>query len=308
MNDAIPLKFDPAQLQTLNLLLACLMFGVSLSLRPESFRDVVRAPRAPMLGLVAQYVLVPALTCLGAWFFHVDPPLALGMMLVAACPSGSFSNILTWMARGNVALAVSLTAVSSLLAPVVMPLNFTLYAWLNPETRPLLRAIAIPMGGIMSLVLFVLALPLVAGMLAGQRFPSLASRVDRPLRVVAALAFLALVGGAFVANVGLFTARFREFVWLVIAQNGMALATGYLVARFGGLAEADRRAMTIEVGIHNSGLGLAVLFTFFPEAGPMMLVTAFWGVWHLISGGLLAQWWGRQPVRAESANAPRRVD
>ncbi|MEN9509758.1 MAG: hypothetical protein RLZZ621_2321 [Gemmatimonadota bacterium] len=294
MQDAIPLRFDPEQLRSLNILLAIMMFGVSLSLRPESFRHVLQAPRASIVGLLAQYVLVPAFTCLGAWLFRIDPTLALGMMLVAACPSGSFSNVLTWLARGNVALAVSLTAVSSVLAPVVMPLNFALYAWLNPLTRPLLRSISIPAGGIVALVLGVLVLPLVAGMVAGRRFPGFATRADKPLRVVATLIFLAFVGGAFTANFGLFLERFDTFFWIVIAQNAMALATGYGMARLAGLSEADRRAMTIEVGIHNTGLGLAVLFTFFPEAGGMMLVAAFWGVWHLVSGLALAQWWSRR--------------
>ncbi len=296
MNDIIPLHFDPAQLRSLNILLAFLMFGVSLSLRPAAFREVARAPRLPLIGLVAQYVLVPALTCLGAWLFHVDPPLALGMALVAACPGGSFSNVLTWLARGNVALAVSLTAVSSLMAPLVMPLNFALYAWLNPYTRPLLREITIPAGGIVTLVLFVLAIPLLLGMLTGHRFPAFAARAEKPLRGVATTLFLGFVAVAFVANITLFLERFSDFFWLVIAQNALALGTGYLTGRLAGVGEADRRALTIEVGIHNTGLGLAVLFTFFPDAGAMMLVAAFWGVWHLVSGLGMALWWRRRPI------------
>lgn len=294
MQDAIPLRFDPEQLRSLNILLAIMMFGVSLSLKPESFRHVLQAPRASVVGLIAQYVLVPAFTCFGAWLFRVDPPLALGMMLVAACPSGSFSNVLTWLARGNVALAVSLTAVSSVLAPVVMPLNFALYAWLNPYTRPLLREISIPTSGIVALVLGVLVLPLVVGMLVGRQFPAFAARADKPLRVMATLIFLVFVAAAFASNFGLFLERFDTFFWIVIAQNAMALGTGYGMATVARLAEGDRRAMTIEVGIHNTGLGLAVLFTFFPEAGGMMLVAAFWGVWHLVSGLALAQWWARR--------------
>jgi BASS family bile acid:Na+ symporter len=308
MNDAIPLDFDPAQLRSLNILLAFLMFGVSLSLRPAAFREVARAPRLPLLGLLAQYVFVPALTCLGAWLFRIDPPLALGMMLVAACPGGSFSNVLTWLARGNVALAVSLTAVSSLMAPLVMPLNFAFYAWLNPYTRPLLRAITIPTSGIMSLVLLVLALPLLLGMLTGHRYPVFATRAEKPLRGMATVLFLGLVGVAFAANFGLFLERFSDFFWLVIAQNALALGTGFLTGRIARVAEADRRALTIEVGIHNTGLGLAVLFTFFPEAGSMMLIAAFWGVWHLISGLGIALWWARRPLAGPApASEPARA-
>ena len=105
-----------------------------------------------------------------------------------------------------------------------------------------------------------------------------------PLRVVATLVFLAFVALAFARNLDLFVARFGQFFWLVVGQNLLAMAVGYLAATAARLAEADRRALTIEVSIHNTGLGLAVLFTFFPQAGGMMLVTAFWGVWHLVAG------------------------
>jgi BASS family bile acid:Na+ symporter len=250
------------------------------------------------VGLAAQYVAVPALTCLMAWALRLEAPLALGMILVAACPGGSFSNVLTWMARGNVPLAVGLTAVSSVAAPVVMPLNFALYGWLNPVTRPVLRAIDIPAGGILSLVLFVLVVPLLLGMVTGRRFPRVVERVERPLRTVATLVFLAFVALAFAKNTDLFMARFGQFFWLVVGQNLLAMATGYLAATAARLPEADRRALTIEVSIHNTGLGLAVLFTFFPQAGGMMLVTAFWGVWHLMSGLTVAQWWARRPLAA----------
>jgi BASS family bile acid:Na+ symporter len=296
VNDALPLALAPGGLAALNVLLACLMFGVSLTLRPEAFAQVWRAPRAAATGLAAQYVAVPALTCLLAWALRLDPPLALGMILVAACPGGSFSNVLTWLARGNVPLAVGLTAVSSLAAPVVMPLNFALYGWLNPVTRPVLRAIEIPAGGILSLVLFVLAVPLLAGMWTGRRFPVMAARVERPLRAVATTVFLAFVALAFAKNTTLFVARFDQFFWVVVGQNLLAMAVGYGSAVLMRLAEADRRALTIEVSIHNTGLGLAVLFTFFPQAGGMMLVTAFWGVWHLVSGLAVAQWWARRPL------------
>jgi BASS family bile acid:Na+ symporter len=296
MNDALPLHFDPGKLIVLDIILACMMFGVSLTLKPEAFRSVLRAPKAPMLGLFAQYLLVPALSCAGAWVLQIDPPLALGMMLVAACPGGTFSNLLTWMARGNVALAVSMTAISSVLAPVVMPLNFAFYAWLNPLTRPLLRSISLPVSGILFLVVFVLVLPLLAGMLVGQRYPVMAARVERPLRTLATVVFLAFLGIAFAANVELFLSRFNTFFWIVVGQNALALLTGNLVARLGQLSAADRRAMTIEVGIHNTGLGLAVLFTFFPDAGGMMLIAAFWGVWHIVSGLAVAQFWARHPL------------
>jgi BASS family bile acid:Na+ symporter len=242
------------------------------------------------------------MTCLLSWVFNVEPSLALGMILVAACPSGALSNILTWRARGSVALSVGMTTVSSLAATVLTPANFALYGWLNPNTRALLREVSIPVGGILIQVALVLALPVLLGMLVGTRAPAVARRVEGPLRGLSFLILIAFIAGAFWENRGLFVARFGDFFWLVVLQNAMALGIGYGLARFLRLSEPDTRAVTIEVGIHNSGLGLAILFTFFPTAGAMMLITAFWGVWHLVSGLLLSTYWGRRaPAEAVTA-------
>ena len=298
MNDVV-IQFDPASLLFLNGILAVMMFGVSLTLKKEDFSRILVAPAAPVIGLVAQFLLLPALTCLLTWALAVEPELALGMILVASCPGGSFSNVMTWLARANVAVSVSMTAVSSLAATVLMPLNFAFYGWLNPHTRDLLVEIAISPERILILVLLVLALPLVLGMLTGHHHPRLAQRSEKPLRLVSLLVLLGFVAIAFSNNVGLFVERFHTFFWLVVGHNMMALMIGYGSARLAGLSVPDRRAVTMEVGIQNSGLGLVVLFTFFPQAGGMMMITAFWGVWHLVSGLLLAAIWSRGPFAHE---------
>lgn len=304
MNDALPLRFDPSGLALLNAIIALMILGASLDLRLDDLRRVVRRPAGVLAGLSAQAVLTPAMTCLLTWVFRVDPALALGMMLVAACPSGALSNVLTWRARGNVALSVGLTTVSSIAATVLTPLNFALYGWVNPRTRALLQEVTPPVGGMLAQVALVLALPVVAGMLIGSHAPRLARRAERPLRGLSFVVLMAFIAGAFWENRGLFVERFGDFFWLVVLQNAMALGIGLLVARAARLDEADTRAVTIEVGIHNSGLGLAILFTFFPAAGSMMLITAFWGVWHLVSGLALSGWWGRRPPREAIAPEP----
>lgn len=311
MSGAVPLQFDPASLVLLNLIMACMMFGVSLSLRLEDFKRIAMAPIAPVVGLVAQFVLLPAATCLFCWVLRIEPQLALGMLLVAACPGGSFSNIMTWLGRGNVAVSVSMTAVSSLAATVLTPLNFAFYGWLNPHTRAYLTEIALEPGGILLLVLLVLALPLVLGMITGRRLPELVRRSEKPLRVISLVVFLGFVAIAFSNNLALFVERFHSFFWLVVFHNLLALSLGYGMGWLLRLPVSDRRAVTMEVGIQNSGLGLVILFTFFPEAGGMMLITAFWGVWHLVSGLTLSQIWARLPlppndpiVRSAQVTAP----
>jgi BASS family bile acid:Na+ symporter len=286
-------------LTVLNVLLAFMMFGVSLSLRLADFRRIVRAPVAPAVGLVAQFVLLPAGTCLATYLLDLDPELALGMMLVAACPGGSFSNVLTWLARGNVAVSVSMTAVSSLAATVLTPLNFALYGSLNPHTRDLITDIDVDRGDLLLLVLLVLAVPMVLGSALGTRFPGIAERSERPLRIASMVIFLAFVAIAFGNNLDLFLDEFHTFFWLVVCHNALALGLGYGMARAARLPESDRRAVTLEVGIQNSGLGLVIGFTFFPELGGVLLIAAFWGVWHLVSGLTLAQIWSRRPLPAD---------
>lgn len=287
--------FEPRSLILLNLILALMMFGVSLSLRFEDFKRIVLSPIAPIAGLFAQFFLLPLATCLFTWALNIDPELALGMILVASCPGGSFSNIMTWLARGNVAVSVSMTAVSSLAAAILTPVNFAFYGWLNPHTREYLTKITIEPSSILILVLLVLALPLVLGMVTGRRLPDLVVRIQKPLRIFSLLVLMAFVAIAFSSNFALFLERFHSFFWLVVGHNLLALALGYGMGLMLKLPVADRRAVTLEVGIQNSGLGLVILFTFFPEAGGMMLITAFWGVWHLVSGLTLSQIWARIP-------------
>lgn len=295
----VRLDFDSESVFLLNVILALMMFGVSLTLKVDDFTRVARNPKPALVGLVAQFMVLPALSCLFTWLFRVDPELALGMILVAACPSGSFSNLMTFVARGNVALSVSMTALCTLAALVMTPFNFWLFGSLNPYTRPYMQEINVDAGQILWLVLMVLVLPLLLGMLFGRWKPLLAEKLEKPLRPVSLLVFLVFVALAFSRNFDLFTTYMHLFAGLVILQNLIALGSGYLAARAMGLSEPDVRAVTIEVGIQNSGLALAILFTFYPQAGGMMIIAGFWGVWHLVSGTILAQWWAHHGPRQE---------
>lgn len=302
--EAVHIQFDPSSLVLINIIVAVMMFGVSLDLRGEDFKRILLAPKAPVIGLIAQFLLLPALTCLACWALRIDPQLALGMTLIAACPGGSFSNIMTWMARGSVAVSVSMTAVSSVAASVLTPLNFGLYAWLNPYTRPLLSEIAMDPLSLLLMVILVLGVPLALGMFIGRRFPGLSRKVEKPLRVFALAVMLGFVALAFGKNVEQFLSHFHLFFWLVVAHNAMALSIGYGCARLSRLPEAERRAITLEVGIQNSALGLVIIFTFFPQVTGMLLIAAFWGCWHLVSGMGLAYYWSRRPPTDETQLAP----
>lgn len=293
MLDSLQIQFDPASLVLLNILLAFMMFGASLSLRIDDFKYVIKQPKAPLIGLFSQFILMPAATFLLTRALDVDASLALGMILVASCPGGSFSNIMTWLARGHLATSVSMTGISTLAALIMTPLNFAFYANLHPSTAEILRAISIDPWDVMSLVAMVLVLPLGAAMLVRQVFPKVAKRLDQPFRYVSLLGFLIFVTIAFTNNGDLFVSYYDKFIGLVVLHNAIALAIGFTLAKIGQLSEAEVRAVTLEVGIQNSGLGLVLLFSFFPNLGGMMIITAFWGVWHLVTGLLLAFYWAK---------------
>ena len=278
-----------------------MMFGASLSVKWSDFKAIVEAPRALAIGLISQFILLPFLTFLLISLLSVDASVALGMMLVASCPGGSFSNIMTWLARGNLATSVSMTGLSTLASLVFTPLNFAFYAGLNPETSALLSTIAVEPVEIMQLILLVLVLPLIAGVAIGNRYPLLARKADKPFRWISMLLFFAFVAIAFSANGELFLEYAQYFAGVVIAHNAMALVIGYLSSRAARLDEGQAKAVTLEVGIQNSGLGLIIVFNFYPELGGMMIITAFWGVWHLVSGLALSLYWSRAQAQPASA-------
>lgn len=299
--DPVSIEFNPESLIALNAMIAIMMFGVSLELRASDFKRILRNPKAPVIGLLAQFLILPAVTCLVTIALDIDPMLSLGMILVASCPGGTFSNIMTWMAKGNVAVSVSMTGVSSLAASVMTPFNFALYAYLNPNTRPLLTEISMDPIGLLLLVLLVLGVPLLLGMFVGPRFPNLSKKIETPLKVFAMVLMMALAGLAFSKNTDQFLAYFDLFFWLVEAHNAIAITIGYVGAMLAQLPIADRRAIALEVGIQNGALALVIIFTFFPQASGMLLIAAFWGVWHLVSGLVLSFVWSRMPINDGSA-------
>ncbi len=299
--DAIRLDFDPASLLALNVILALLMFGIALDLRWADFRAVARAPRGPLVGIATQLLLLPPATFLLVQVIDPIPSVALGMMLIAACPGGNVSNFLVWLAGGNAALSVSMTAVTSVAAMVMTPFNLTFWASRDPHTTRLLADIAVDPVLMAITILLILALPLLAGMWTGARFPRFAAGMRRPLRLVGGLFFLSFIVLAFWRDREYLTLAVLPVLGIVAVHNALALSLGYTAGRLTGLTERDRRAVTIEVGIQNSGLGLALIFTFFAGLGGMAIVAAWWGTWHIIGGLTLASIWSRRAPADECA-------
>lgn len=280
--------YDQGQQLVLNLVLAVMVFGLALDIRLEDFKRVFREPKAPIAGLVAQFLLLPAVTCILTLMVDLPVGIELGMILVAACPGGAISNFITYMARGNVALSISMTAFSSLIAIFMMPINFAFWASFNAEATELLRAIDVSGMDIFKSLIIVLAIPLVLGQIVANKFPIIAQKLHKGLSRVSVLVLFVFIGAAVFKNMDAFTKYFVLLFVCVLIHNGIALMLGFGAAKLARLKGQDTRAVTIEVGIQNSSLAIAIIFSQFDGQAGMALIAAFWGTWHIVSGLLIS--------------------
>lgn len=293
--DLVRLNFDPQTLLLMNVVLGLVMFGVSLEIGPGDFREALRTPRALVIGLLGHHVVFPAFTYLLVLMIRPRPSIALGMILVSSCPAGNISNFLTHLARGNTALSVSVSTLSTLTAIVMTPLNIAFWGGLYAPAASILRRVAVDPLEMFLHVVLLLGLPLAAGMTATRFWPQATRRARGPMKIFSIVVFLLFVAGALAANWGYFVHYVGLVVGVVFLHNASALLTGYGLAAATGLVERDRRAVSIECGIQNSGLGLILIFDFFDGLGGMAVVAAFWGIWHIAAGLTVAWFWSRRP-------------
>ncbi len=282
--DQVRLNFNPQGLFIINAAIGLMMLGVALEFKLDDFKRILVAPKAPVIGLVAQFVLLPAFTFLLTLIINPPASIALGMILVAACPGGNLSNIMTYLARGNCAISVSMTAVSTVAAIVMTPLNLALWGSLNSHTADILRKVSLSPLDVFITVFVILGVPLCIGLLISRSFPALAAKVRKPFKIFSLVFFIGIVAAA----LGINWQNFLNYVGLVfvgvLIHNALALNLGYWSGRLCGLTEPDNRAVSIEVGIQNSGLGLVLVFNFFDGLGGMAILVAWWGIWHIIAG------------------------
>ncbi|MCJ8169870.1 bile acid:sodium symporter family protein [Atopomonas sediminilitoris] len=291
------MHYDTDQQLWLGLLLAALMLGVALELRVAHFRYVLRRPLPVLAGLLAQCLILPWATWLATLALQLPPGIELGLLLVACCPGGNLSNVITHLARGNTALSVSVTSLSSLGAMLSLPLNFALTSGMNPDTAAFLQgqlsSLQVSNGDLLSGLLLMLVLPLLLGMALGHIAPQFTARILPAFKRFTLLAFVLFLLLAMIGNRQLLLASLSGLLLVVIVHNASALLLGAASAWAFGLPAYDRRALTIEVGMQNSGLALGLIFTQFGGQADMALIAALWGTWHIVSGLLLVLWWRR---------------
>jgi len=301
--DATRLNFSAGGLLVLNISIAFIMFGVALEIKVSHFRELIKRPTPILLGFVSQFVLLPILTVLLVFVFwkNITVGVAMGMILVAACPGGNVSNFLSTLAKGNAALSVSLTAIATMMAIILTPLNFFLwgsvYSYLGPwAENSLLKELYIDPVAMFRIVFILLGIPIIVGMLTNHFLPGLTAKIKKPIWIFSIVFFVGML-------VVLFSNNFEHFIrhiyWvfiIVLIHNGMALLTGYNVGRLFKQSIQNRRTISIETGIQNSALGLVLIFNpnIFPQdlpTGGMAIVAAWWGIWHIVSGLGLAFYW-----------------
>jgi len=305
--DDLRIAFSDGSLTTLKVVVGAILFGIALDTPLSAFAAAIRRPVVIGIGVVAQFLFLPALTFLLTLALHVQGSVALGMILVACCPPGNVSNILTHRARGDVALSVSMTSVGNVLAIVLMPLNFAFWGRLHPTGGPILDRLGsqvdLSVGSMLGEIALVILVPFAAGITIARLWPRVA-RVGR--RIVGPVSFLAL--GAVIAvgvakNWDIFVHHLGVVLVAVLLHDALALAIGYAIARATRLPGPSTKAMTFEVGIRNAGLGLLLVFSFFGGLGGMALVAAWWGIWDIVAGLAVAQTWRARSARREVVTA-----
>jgi len=308
--DQVRINFSASGSLILNIILGFIMFGVALDIRPREFREIVEKPKALIGGLLAQMFFLPAVTFLLIILFHkwLTPTVAMGMILVAACPGGNISNFICNYAKGKIELSVTMTAMTTVAAILTTPLNFAFWGrmytnYLSKHAADeLLQPLTIDPVQMFFTVFILLGIPLVLGMTCAHFLPILSKKIAPWFQKGSILMFAAMIVIAFSSNLEIFLNYIGYIALIVLVHNALAFATGYFTGRAFGVKPKERRAISIEVGIQNSGLGLALLFNpkIFPAElaiGGMLLVTAWWGIWHIVAGLTLGTYWHNKPIK-----------
>lgn len=273
-------------------LLMVIMLGMGMTLRGSDFAIVARRPWALLLGVAAQYVVMPGVAWLLTQALDLPAAVAAGVVLVGAAPGGTASNVMVYLAKGDTALSVAMTSVSTLLAPLLTPL---LVLWLAGEYLP------VDGGGLFTSIVQIVLVPVLLGLVLRLVVPRVVERLLPVLPLVSVVGITAVVVVVVAGSADTITSVGSVVVLAVVLHNGLGLALGYGIARAFGMDVSARRAISIEVGMQNSGLAAGLATVHFSPAAA--LPAAVFSVWHNVSGSLLASYWARRDPAADRGEA-----
>lgn len=307
--DPVKINFNAAGMHIINIVLSFIMFGVALGIKPEQFKLMLKNPKPTIIGLTSQLIALPLITFILVVILNdfITPTIAMGMILVAACPGGNISNFMSSLSKANIELSVGLTASTTLLAIITTPANFAIWGglyvrYINKHAADALQMLEIDKWQMFETVFILLGIPLILGIIFAKVLPKITEKIKKPIQQLSIIFFLVMIVLAFSNNFDLFLKYIWFVFFIVLIHNGLALLTGYGVASIFRLKDADRRTVTIETGIQNSGLGLVLLFNpkIFPpdlQIGGMLFITAWWGIWHIVSGLGISAYWSRKKLK-----------
>ncbi len=307
--NSVTINFGLEGMTIVNIILAFVMFGVALSIKTKTFKEVFTKPKSVIVGIVLQWVALPAVTFAIALALSsfITPMIALGMILVASCPGGNISNFISSLSKGNIELSVSMTAITTAAAPIVTPVNFFLWGTLYSQIISVngdIPVLVIPFMPMLEQILLLLGVPIVLGLLFARYFPDATKKITKPAQVLSILLFVGMVVVSFAQNFQILLDNIFYVFFIVLIHNACALSTGFFGGRLAKLPAKDVRSLTVEIGIQNSGLGLVLLFNpaIFPpdiwqgHYGGMLFITAWWGIWHIVSGLTIAHLFRRKTI------------
>ena len=283
-----PAVLQPIPTKTINYLLGVVMFGMGLALNLHDFKIVFSRPKDIIIGCMAQFTVMPLLAWGLAKVFQLDEALALGVILVGCCPGGTASNVITYLAKGDLALSVGMTGVSTVLAPLLTPL----LTWALAG-----KSIQVDVTGMLLSILWVVILPIVLGLIIKSLWPKFTEKAMDYLPAFSSVAIAFTVSIVISANASKLLASGFLIILVVMCHNLFGLGLGYLIGRLLGMSEPKKRAVSIEVGMQNSGLASSLATLHF-AAYPMATIPgAIFSVWHNISGAIVAWLYTKKDIR-----------
>lgn len=266
-------------------LLGVIMFGMGLTLSPSDFRIIGTHPKAVLVGVIAQFLIMPTLAFLLAQLFDLPTEMAIGVILVGSCPGGTASNVVTYLAKGNVALSVGLTAITTLLAPLITPAVFYLFAhqWLDISATAMFISI-----------LQIVLLPIILGILAHVFFKKQTEITQNILPIISVISIVLIIAAVVGVNRNKIIESGLLMFGVVILHNLLGYLLGFFAAKLFKLPYDAQKTLAIEVGMQNSGLGVALAHAHFAAAPLIAVPSAIFSLWHNISGATLATYWANK--------------
>lgn len=259
------------------------MFGMGMTLKLEDFKLILKHPKGVIIGIISQFTIMPILAFILAKAFQLPPELAVGVILVGCCPGGTASNVMTFLAKGNTALSVTITSCTTLLAPIVTPalVYFLASEWLPVSFMAMFLS-----------VVKVILVPIVLGILAQLFFKPVVEKSIDILPTISVIAIVLIVAAVVSGSRDKILESGLFILFIVILHNGLGYLLGYLLAKMFGMSYEDKKAVAIEVGMQNSGLGASLAAMHFT---PFTAVpSAIFSFWHNISGPILATYWSKK--------------